>query len=64
MATPRPLRRCLTAAAFTSVLAAAGCGDELPDVDGRGAVGPDAAVDEDLKVLQVQLEYPLDGIYE
>jgi copper(I)-binding protein len=64
MATHVPFRRCLAAAAFTSVLAAAGCGDELPDVDDSGAVGPDAAVDEDLKVLQVQLEYPLDGVYE
>jgi hypothetical protein len=64
MATQVPFRRCLAAAEFTSVLAAAGCGDELPDVDDSGAVGPDAAVDGDLKVLQVQLEYPLDGVYE
>ena len=36
---------------------------EGPEVRG-GAVGPDEAVSEDLKVLQVQLEYPLDGVYE
>lgn len=64
MATNVAFGRCLAAAAFTTVLAAAGCGDELPDVDDSGAVGPDAAVDEDLKVVQVQLEYPLDGVYE
>ena len=34
-----------------------------PEVSG-GAVGPDEAVTDDLKVLQVQVEYPLDGLYE
>ena len=29
-----------------------------------GAVGPDVVVTEDLKLLQVQLEYPRDGVYE
>jgi copper(I)-binding protein len=29
-----------------------------------GAVGPDSPVSADVKVLQVQLEYPLDGVYE
>jgi hypothetical protein len=37
--------------------------DEGREVPG-GAVGPDLAVTEDLKLLQVQLEYPLDGVYE
>ena len=34
-----------------------------PEVTG-GAIGPDEAVTGDLSVLQVQLEYPLDGVYE
>ncbi|GAB3196837.1 hypothetical protein GCM10027261_20640 [Geodermatophilus arenarius] len=34
-----------------------------PEVAG-GAIGPDEAVTGDLSVLQVQLEYPLDGLYE
>ncbi len=34
-----------------------------PEVSG-GAIGPDEAVTGDLSVLQVQLEYPLDGVYE
>ncbi|MGY1624612.1 copper chaperone PCu(A)C [Geodermatophilus sp. SYSU D00965] len=47
------------------VLALAGCaGDELPDVDDSGAVGPDVVVDETIKLLQVQLEFPLDGVHE
>ena len=29
-----------------------------------GAVGPDTAVTEDISLLQVQIEYPLDGLYE
>ena len=29
-----------------------------------GAVGPDTAVTEDLSLLQVQIEYPLDGVYD
>ena len=29
-----------------------------------GAVGPDTAVTEDVSLLQVQIEYPLDGLYE
>jgi copper(I)-binding protein len=28
-----------------------------------GAVGPDTAVSEDISLLQVQIEYPLDGVY-
>ncbi|MBM7806828.1 copper(I)-binding protein [Geodermatophilus bullaregiensis] len=34
-----------------------------PEVRG-GAVGPDEAVTGDLSVLQVQVEYPLDGVHE
>jgi copper(I)-binding protein len=34
-----------------------------PEVSG-GAVGPDEAVTADLSVLQVQIEYPLDGLYD
>ena len=57
--------RWLPAAALTTTLALAACGgDELPDVDDSGAVGPDAVVDESISVLQVQLEYPLDGVYD
>ena len=29
-----------------------------------GAVGPDVVVNDDLELLQVQLEYPPDGVYE
>jgi hypothetical protein len=29
------------------------CGSEAPDVDDSGAIGPDAAVSQDVKVLQV-----------
>lgn len=64
-------RRRLPAPALATALAAAlaalslaGCGDELPDVDESGAVGPDEPVSESITVLQVQLEYPLDGVYE
>jgi periplasmic copper chaperone A len=66
----RPGSRRLSAAV---VLAAAvtltGCGSDAPtqtpqaEVAG-GAIGPDEAVSEDVKVLAVQLEYPLDGVYE
>ena len=54
----------VSALAFATILTVAGCGDELPDVDDSGAIGPDEAVSDDLKVLQVQLAYPLDGVYE
>jgi len=37
--------------------------DPGTEVDG-GAVGPDTRVDDDVSLLQVQLEYPLDGVYE
>jgi periplasmic copper chaperone A len=63
MATHARHRRQLVVTA-AAILAVAGCGDERPDVDDSGAVGPDEVVDESIKVLQVQLEYPLDGVYE
>lgn len=34
-----------------------------PEVDG-GAVGPDARVNDDVSLLQVQLAYPVDGVYD
>ncbi|MGY1737290.1 hypothetical protein [Geodermatophilus sp. SYSU D00684] len=55
-----------------SALAVAGCGgiddeapleDPGPEVEG-GAIGPDLRIGEDLTLAQVQLEYPLDGLYE
>ncbi|MBN1093197.1 hypothetical protein JKP75_11895 [Blastococcus sp. TML/M2B] len=52
------------AAAAALALTVSGCGDETPDVDDSGAIGPDEAVNEDLKLLQVQLAYPEDGVYE
>ncbi|MGY1743723.1 MULTISPECIES: hypothetical protein [unclassified Blastococcus] len=51
-------------AALATAFATVACGEEVPDVDDSGAVGPDAAVDESIRVLQVQLAYPEDGIYE
>lgn len=66
-------RRALSAApvalalALTPALAACSTEEPLsvpgPEVSG-GAIGPDEAVTGDLSVLQVQLEYPLDGAYE
>lgn len=51
--------------AVAAVLLTAGCGGETDDgVDDSGAVGPDEVVSEDIKVLQVQLAYPLDGVYD
>jgi hypothetical protein len=49
--------------AAVAVLTVAGCGDETPDLDDSGAVGPDEVVTEEISVLQVQLAYPLDGVY-
>jgi copper(I)-binding protein len=70
---PRPLRpsRRLAAALVGAALVLAACGedednpmqDDEREVQG-GAVGPDVMVNEDLELLQVQLEYPLDGEYE
>ncbi|MFD2092647.1 copper chaperone PCu(A)C [Blastococcus deserti] len=67
-APPVPRHR-LAVVTLASALAVAACSQDNPvanegaEVPG-GAVGPDAAVTEDLSVLQVQLEYPLDGVYE
>jgi copper(I)-binding protein len=59
----------LAAALIATTFPLAACSEAGPlDVPGSevrgGAVGPDEAVTEDLKVLQVQIEYPLDGVYE
>ena len=67
---PHPSRR-LAAALVGAVLMLGACGedeenplqDDQVEVEG-GAVGPDVMVNEDLELLQVQLEYPLDGVYE
>jgi periplasmic copper chaperone A len=59
-----PVRAQLSAVASAAALTVVGCGAETPDVDDSGAVGPDEAVTEDVTVLQVQLAYPLDGVYE
>lgn len=59
---PVPAR--MSAVALAAALLVTACGDETPDVDDSGAIGPDEAVSEDVKVLQVQLAYPLDGVYE
>lgn len=54
---------------FTAALVVSGCGAEDPsqtpqaEVPG-GAIGPDAPVSADIKLLAVQIEYPLDGVYE
>lgn len=64
-------RRRLTALALAAALPLVACGEDEdnPLQDGErevqgGAVGPDTPVNEDIKLLQVQLEYPLDGRYE
>ena len=60
------------AVAGCAVLAVGACGgpeEDAPledagvEVEG-GAVGPDVRVTDDLGLQQVQLEYPLDGVYE
>lgn len=62
-------RRLLTAVVLATGVLLSGCGSDAPletpqaEVVG-GAIGPDEAVSEDVKVLAVQLEYPLDGVYE
>ncbi len=69
-----PTRRTLTAAFAGAALLLAGCGDDGLEEDAAaqdpdaeavgGAVGPDTRVNDDVSLLQVQLEYPLDGVYE
>ncbi|WP_138760219.1 copper chaperone PCu(A)C [Modestobacter altitudinis] len=64
-----PGRRWLLAVTAVAVTGVAGCGEDAPlntppDEVRGGAIGPDAPVSEDVKLLQVQLEYPLDGVYE
>jgi copper(I)-binding protein len=67
LARPR-LTAALAAAAF--MLGACGTADgetplERPGAEVRGgAIGPDVRVTEDLNLAQVQLEFPLDGLYE
>ncbi len=60
------------AVAACAVLAVGACGgpeEDAPledagfEVEG-GAVGPDVRVNDDLGLQRVQLEYPLDGVYE
>ena len=52
-----------------ATLSLTACGSDAPfaqpgaEVRG-GAIGPDTAVTEDLSLLQVQIEYPLDGEYD
>ena len=60
-------RKVLAAAAVLSAgVALAGCGEEDPapgpEIAG-GNAGVDVTVTEDLSVLDVELEYPLDGRY-
>jgi len=65
-----PARRWLTAVAAAALaLGVSACGEDAPtntpgaEVQG-GALGPDAPVTDDLTLLQVQLAYPVDGVYE
>jgi copper(I)-binding protein len=68
---PSPRTR-LVAAAAVVLLAPTACGgaeeqgplsDDPAEVEG-GAVGPDVRLDDDVELQQVQLEWPLDGVYE
>jgi copper(I)-binding protein len=66
----RSRRTALAAAVSLAVLGGAlGCSEPTPtetpgaEVTG-GAIGPDESVSPDVKVLQVQLEFPVDGVYE
>lgn len=66
---PSRHRARIAAALFAAALPLAACTEgepsEVPGAEVRGgAVGPDEAVTEHLKLLQVQIEYPLDGVYE
>lgn len=70
LGSPAPsTRRWLNALVLALVVPLSGCGAEAPsqtpqaEVPG-GAVGPDERVSADIKLLQVQIEFPLDGVYE
>ena len=65
------MRRRVAAVLAGAALVLTACGPDADDVydDGvpevqRGAVGPDVRINGDLDLHQVQLEYPLDGLYE
>ena len=67
-----PTRRRLAAVVCGTALLLTGCVGSEPDealsddpaeVEG-GAVGPDVRLNDDVGLQQVQLEYPLDGVYE
>jgi len=69
MSTPARSRRRQAAVGLVAAIALTACSQDAPAADEGaevpgGAVGPDAMVTEDLSVLQVQLEYPLDGVHE
>jgi periplasmic copper chaperone A len=59
----------VAAALSAGALVMAGCGAEAPMETPRGevaggAIGPDERVSEDITVLAVQFEHPVDGVYE
>ena len=65
----RPRRRSLAVLACLLALGTAGCGESAAEVEpgpevAGGAIGPDQSVSEDVKLLQVQLEHPADGVYQ
>lgn len=69
MPAPATSSRRSAALGLVAALALAACSQDAPLADEGaevpgGAVGPDAMVTEDLSVLQVQIEYPLDGVHE
>ena len=60
-----PLGSCLVAIAIALAVAGCGHGDPKPGPEVAGGnAGVDERVSEDLKVLDVELEYPSDGLYE
>ena len=71
-ALPPTRRRLVGIAVAGAVLVLPGCGNAEPDptlsddpaeVEG-GAVGPDVRLNDDVGLQQVQLEYPVDGVYQ
>ncbi|SDX90643.1 Copper(I)-binding protein [Modestobacter sp. DSM 44400] len=66
---PKSIRRWFAVVPLAAAVVLSGCGSAAPtetpqaEVSG-GAIGPDKAVSADVKVLQVHLEYPLDGRYD